>query len=126
MAPPPSERTRRGLAAEAFVAEALTARGWELLHRNLRTPPGEIDILAHCPGRPPVLVAVEVKARHPQAWDAGEEALRPMQRRRLGRALEWAARRLAWNGDLRLDLVRVQWQDGRALDLEHLEDVAIE
>ncbi|HEX9794950.1 MAG TPA: YraN family protein [Planctomycetota bacterium] len=126
MGPPPSERSRRGSAAESFVAAALEQSGWRILHRNLRTPLGEVDILARSPDQPPFLVAVEVKARHPLAWDAGEEALRPAQRRRLARALEWFARRTGWNGDLRLDLVRVVWDEGRAEALEHLPGVAVD
>lgn len=112
MAPPapepanPGFRQQRGRAAEAYAAAQLEQRGWRILGRNLRTPQGEIDLLAIAGG---VLVAVEVKARHPLSWAHGEDALRPAQRRRLGRALLWSAARLRWRGPARVDLAAVEW-----------------
>jgi putative endonuclease len=45
---------------EQAAADYLTDRGYEILSRNLRTPYGEIDLIARTPGQ---TVFVEVKAR---------------------------------------------------------------
>ncbi|RMH04017.1 MAG: YraN family protein [Planctomycetota bacterium] len=112
---------RSGRRAEAFVARWLADTGWRLLARNLRTPYGEIDLLAVDPGGE--LVVVEVKARHPLSWLREEDALRPRQRARLGRALEWAAARRRWQGAMRVDLAAVELEGGRPRALAWFEDV---
>jgi putative endonuclease len=63
--PDPKERGRRGLLArligtrgERAAVRALRRRGYRVLGRNLRTPAGELDVLAEERG---LLVLVEVK-----------------------------------------------------------------
>ena len=51
---------RRGLAAEDAACAALERDGWVVRARRLRTPAGEIDVLAERAG---LLALVEVKAR---------------------------------------------------------------
>jgi len=67
-----------GIDAEACACAALTGQGWTVLARRLRTPAGEIDIVAEKDG---LLALVEVKAR-PRLVDAAF-ALGPRQRARL-------------------------------------------
>jgi len=120
------ERKQAGMRAETWLAELLLSEGWRILARNLRTPFGEIDILARDP-RPAgsALVAVEVKARGPATWLPGEDAFRPGQRRRVARALEWSANHLRWRGPLRVDLATVDLRQGVPCHAERFEDVEI-
>jgi putative endonuclease len=74
---------RRGLAAEAAATAALTADGWTIHARRLRTPAGEIDIVAEKEG---LLAFIEVKARPGLAEAA--VALAGRQQRRLVAAAE--------------------------------------
>lgn len=98
------ERRRRaerdGRLAEALAAIWLRLKGYRILARRLKTPVGEIDILAR---RGAVLAVVEVKARPDRAMAA--QAITPRQWRRLTRAAEWAlAHRPEWAGlSLRFD-----------------------
>ena len=112
-----------GAAAEAYVAEQLLAAGWSLLARNLRTAWAELDSLWIDPDQ--VLVAVEVKARHPLSWGLGEEALRPRQRRRLARALTGMAAARGWKGALRVDLASVEEVRGQVIDWELLRGIEL-
>ena len=73
----------RGVAAEAAAGAALEQDGWTLLARRLRTPAGEIDLLAERDG---LLAIIEVKAR-PNLADAAA-AILPRQRTRLLNAAE--------------------------------------
>ena len=72
-----------GVAAEVVAATALEADGWTVLGRRLRTPAGEVDLIAERDG---LLAIIEVKRRARLA-DAAL-ALGPKQRARLIAAAE--------------------------------------
>jgi putative endonuclease len=55
-----SHNQRIGTWGEQAAADYLTAHGYEILDRNVRTPYGEIDLLARKEG---FTIFVEVKAR---------------------------------------------------------------
>lgn len=75
------------MAAEAAAARALVHDGWTVLGRRVRTPAGEIDIIA---ARDGLVAFVEVKAR-PTLADAAA-ALMPRQQARIIAAAEaWLA-----------------------------------
>lgn len=69
---------RRGLGAEAAAQSALERDGWTILARRLRTPAGEVDLVAEKDG---LLAVVEVKGR-PRLADAAS-ALSARQQARL-------------------------------------------
>lgn len=71
----------RGRRGEALCALWLRLKGYRIVARNLRTPLGEIDIVAR---RGDVLAIIEVKRRGDLA--AAGEAVTPRQRRRLSLA----------------------------------------
>lgn len=76
-----------GRQAEDAAAAALIVDGWTVLARRVRTPAGELDMIAERAG---VLAFVEVKARPTLAGAAA--ALGPRQRARLLAAGEaWLA-----------------------------------
>ncbi|MFO1153221.1 MAG: YraN family protein [Rhodospirillales bacterium] len=107
---PPDDGRRRaqryGRAAEALAAIVLRLKGYTLLARDLRTPVGEIDLIARHRG---ILVFVEVKARR----QASEEVLTVRQRRRIVRAAElFVARRPELAGlGVRFDVMLVgRWR----------------
>ena len=91
-----------GRRAELWAAAWLMAKGYRILGFRLRTPQGEIDLLAQRGG---VLAVVEVKQR--ANLEAALEAVSQAQRERLrraGRAI--AARRPSLqNLAVRLDLI---------------------
>ena len=75
------------ILAERHVASNLKAGGWKIFAHDLRTPFAQIDVLAVDPDG--ILVAVEVKARHPTSWSQGTDCLERKQLSRLKRSLEW-------------------------------------
>ncbi len=70
-----------GRFAEGLCRLALRLKGYHILANRLRTPMGEIDIVAR---RGQTIAVVEVKARGD--WDAANESLNARQRGRLARA----------------------------------------
>ena len=102
-------RRARGAAArlsgrrgEVLAALWLMAKGYSILGFRLRTPHGEIDLVAR---RGRVLAAVEVKAR--TTLEVALEAVSLTQRQRLRRAIRALAarRRGLENSVVRLDLM---------------------
>ncbi|WP_029010771.1 YraN family protein [Azospirillum halopraeferens] len=71
----------RGRFAEALCRLSLRLRGYRIVAERLRTPLGEIDIIAR---RGDTLAIVEVKAR--ADWATASEAVSARQRGRLARA----------------------------------------
>ncbi|MGS1017311.1 YraN family protein [Allosphingosinicella humi] len=90
---------RGGRRAESLAALWLRLKGWTILARRLRTPVGEIDLVAR---RGRTLAFVEVKAR--ATAEAGAQALDEYRLRRVVAAAEASAARFARPGDtLRID-----------------------
>ncbi|MEL6374433.1 MAG: YraN family protein [Pseudomonadota bacterium] len=92
-----AERRRRfrlGLSAEARARWALRLKGYRILAVRVRTPRGEIDLIAKRGNR---LAFVEVKAR--ATLEAAQHAITPRQQRRLVNAAElWLGNQLALQG----------------------------
>jgi putative endonuclease len=78
------ERYRRGRISEWVAAAALLAKGYRILGRRIRTPHGEIDLIAVRGRR---LAFVEVKRRATRL--EGEAAITARQAGRIARAAEF-------------------------------------
>ncbi|HEX2764303.1 MAG TPA: YraN family protein [Allosphingosinicella sp.] len=92
---------RGGRRAERLAALWLQLKGWKILARRVRTPVGEVDLVAR---RGRTLAFIEVKARA-TAMEAGF-ALDDYRLRRVAAAAEALAARYARAGDdIRLDAI---------------------
>jgi putative endonuclease len=90
---------RGGRRAETVAAWWLRLKGWTILGRRVRTPVGEVDLVAR---RGRTVAFVEVKARATAA-EAGS-ALDDYRLRRVAAAAEALAHRYAKTGDdIRID-----------------------
>jgi putative endonuclease len=103
---------RTGRRGERLAARALRARGWRVLGTNVRTPRGEIDLLA-LDGE--TVVVVEVKTRragsHPAIGDRVDHAKR---RRLAGAWASIATRRGLAGRPWRFDVVEVDATGSKA------------
>ena len=97
-------RYRRGRVSEWLAAVVMVARGYRILARRVRTPYGEIDLIA-LRGRRIAFVEVKARATRP----AAEAALTHRQADRMARAAEfWIGRHPAFRDhDQGLDAVLV-------------------
>jgi len=71
---------RIGKWGEETAAEYLTQRNYEILARNVRTPYGEIDIIAR---QGDVTIFVEVKTRTSNKMGLPEESITPRKRQHM-------------------------------------------
>jgi putative endonuclease len=97
------ERERSGRSAETLACWWLRFKGWGILARRVRTPLGEVDIVAR---RRRVVAFVEVKARTNEREAA--LALDEYRLRRVAAAAGALAHRYAREGDVtRIDAIFV-------------------
>ena len=93
------DRERGGRRAQTLACWWLRLKGWAILARRLKTPLGEVDIVAR---RGRVVAFVEVKARASAAEAA--RALDEYRLRRVAAAAGALAHRFARDGDdIRID-----------------------
>lgn len=75
-----------GAAGEKIAADFLIEKGYRILARNVKTPLGEIDLVAD---DHETLVFIEVKTRSSSRFGSGEEAVGWSKQARLGRLASW-------------------------------------
>lgn len=94
---------RRGRRAETIAAWYLRLKGWRIIDRRVKTPVGEIDIVAR---RARTTAFVEVKARN-SAAELDFAVDRHRLRRVAAAASALAARYAFPQGDIRIDVILV-------------------
>lgn len=101
--PDRAEAERRGRRAEAFAAWYLRLKGWRILGTRVRTPVGEVDLVAR---RGKVLAFIEVKAR--ATMQAAEISLDRQRLRRVADAANLLLPRFLKDADtVRIDALYV-------------------
>ena len=96
-----AEREARGRRGEALAAWYLRLKGWRILDSRVKTPRGEVDLIAR---RGRTLAFIEVKWR--SSADQLDHAVDPYRLRRVAAAAEVLAARHARAGDtLRIDVL---------------------
>lgn len=94
-------RERDGRRGETLAAWALRLKGWRILARRVKTPRGEVDIVAR---RGRTVAFVEVKWRANGV--AADQAIDAFRLRRVVEAAEALAPRYARTGDdIRIDVM---------------------
>lgn len=96
-----AQREAKGRRGEALAAWYLRLKGWRILARRVKTPRGEIDLIARRGG---VVAFVEVKWR--ERAEELDQAVDPYRLRRVAAAAEAVAHRHARPGDIqRIDVL---------------------
>jgi putative endonuclease len=115
------DRATLGRIGEAAAAEALAARGYVILQRNVRTRWGELDLVA---AQGSEIVFVEVKTRTAARCGRPLEAIDPLKQRRLVRlASAFLHARGLHLRSCRFDAVGVTLTpEGRVLEVEIVPD----
>lgn len=118
--PAPSPRQRFGRAGEDAAVEALRARGYRILERNVRLRRGELDVVAEEAGD---LVFVEVKARRSATHGTPAEGVGARKQHALAQlAMAYLVRRGLGERACRFDVVEVWVEPAGILRVEVLRD----
>ena len=101
-----ARREAQGRRGEAWAAWYLRLKGWRVVARRLKTPRGEIDLIAR---RGRVLAFIEVKARRNK--DSAAEAIHPRNQQRVMRAAQIFLQQHPdyANATIRFDACLVPW-----------------
>lgn len=109
-----------GKEAESAAELFLRKKGYRILHRNVRFPNGELDLVASI-GK--IVVFVEVKARRTSLFGGAPHAV---NRRKELRLIQLAAQYLARYGlddrPCRFDVVLCQGDAAESAHIEHIEN----
>ena len=114
------DQEKKGLGdwGEQQAAEYLQQKGYKILHRNVRTPYGEIDLIAECSA---VLVFIEVKTRSSLAYGHPEEAVDDQKITHMIESAEsFLQENPEFNQDWRLDVIAIVKQGGSSPEEEGL------
>lgn len=99
-----------GERGERLAERALRTRGMRIVGRRVRTPEGEIDLVARDGS---TWVFVEVKTRKSRDVQEALEAVTPDKQRRLTQlALAYLKRRHLLGQPARFDVIGISWPDG--------------
>lgn len=110
-----------GQWGEDLAADYLTAHGYQLLERNVRTPYGEIDLIARREER---LIFVEVKTRSSTQFGYPESGLTPQKQSHLLAAIDaYFQEHSELACDWQVDVIAVrQFASGRRPEIVHFEN----
>ncbi len=98
--------TGRGNAAEAEAARWLATIGYRVIARNLRTPLGELDLIAY---EGAVLCLIEVKARRSSRFGSAADAVGSRKRKQVVRVARWVLAHHRHRGPVRIDVVALDY-----------------
>jgi putative endonuclease len=120
-------RQELGSWGEGIAADFLIKQGYAIIARNMRTPYGEVDLVAqqlsNAADHPPVTVFVEVKTRTSQAFGYPEEAVTPRKQSNLISASQhYLQEHPDLIGDWRIDVIAIEnYPDGPPI-IHHFEN----
>jgi putative endonuclease len=128
-------RQTLGRWGEKLAASYLEAKGYTLLEHNVRTPYGEIDLIARLEGpgldQPlaglvgqPVIVFVEVKTRRSTAYGMPEASITPRKKAHLLSAIQsYRLDHPELQADWRVDVIAIRrFPPGQPDDIVHFEN----
>lgn len=109
-----------GRWGENVAAQFFIQRGFSILAHNVRTPHGEIDIIAQ---QGSLIVFVEVKTRSSTAFGHPETSITPRkQAHMLAAAQFYLQTHPELSGDWRVDVIAIQRCGGQPPEIVHFEN----
>ena len=109
-----------GQEGESVAERYLRRKGYRILERNARSSVGELDLVVEDGA---VLVFVEVKARHTDAYGGAVYAVhRRKQDKLIQLAAQYLARHHIINRPCRFDVVLVQGSEAHDPQVDHIQN----
>jgi putative endonuclease len=106
-----------GLWGEQAAADFLSEHGYEITERNLRTPYGEIDLIARKQG---LTIFIEVKARTSRSFGPPEVAITPRKQAHMLACADYYAQQKEID-HWQIDVIAVERLKGKT-EIMHFEN----
>ena len=106
-----------GQWGEQAAVDYLTAKGYEIVARNVRTPYGEIDLIAQ---KDSFTIFVEVKARTSKSFGPPEVAVTPRKQQHMLACAEYYTQQNEID-HWQIDVIAVERADGK-VEIVHFEN----
>lgn len=113
-----SHNQKIGAWGESVAAEYLEERGYTIIGRNVRTPYGEIDIVAE---KDEITIFVEVKTRTSKSLGPPEISVTPRKQEHMFAAAEHYAQENEIN-HWQIDVIAVEGKPGSKPNFTHFEN----
>ena len=119
-----NNRQTLGRWGESLAAEFLQAQGYAIIGRNVRTPYGEIDLIAEW-SDPQTWVFIEVKPRRSTRFGMPEDSVNARKQEHLHSAIEYYLQQCPeFCGETRVDVIAIQrYHSGESPVITHFENV---
>jgi putative endonuclease len=111
-----------GKTGELLAEQHLVANGYDIAEKNFRAGKGEIDIIAWSPGKPRILVFVEVKTRSNDFFGSPEAFVGKDKQRIVAATAGAYMTKINYDWALRFDIVSVMIRKSGAPEINHIED----
>lgn len=106
-----------GQKGEDIAADFLKGKGYNILHRNYRTPLGEADMIV---SDKDILVFVEVKTRTGTAFGQPFEAVDHRKQGKIRKIALYYLKQLKLEKQVRFDVVSIVSRNGSRPDINHI------
>jgi putative endonuclease len=108
-----------GISGEALAEDHLRSLGYEIIGRDVRTPLGQLDLVA-LDGT--TLVLVEVKTRAGRGFGLPQEAVDARKIRKLQQLGLYYVKIRPHRGPVRFDVVGLTMASGRLARIDHIKN----
>ena len=113
-------RQRIGRWGEQLAADFLAQKGYQILGKNLRTPHGEIDILASINQ---ILVFVEVKTRTSHEFGDPENSITSRKLNHMDASAQFITQQMDFTGTWQWDAISILKRSSEDHEIIHFENV---
>ncbi len=116
-----------GKWGEKLAADFLVKQGYTIVARNVRTPYGEVDLIAQQPDKSNpdgmTIVFVEVKTRRTQSYGFPEESITTSKQEHLiSAALHYLQEHPEFDQDWRIDVIAIERYENLDPIIHHFEN----
>ena len=115
-----NKKQELGKWGEQEAYDYLLRKGYKILGRNIRTPHGEIDILASLDQ---ILIFVEVKTRGSTAFGNPEIAIDARKLNHMESSASFYVQKSDYSGTWQCDAIAILKSDSQPVEIVHFENV---
>ena len=116
----PNRNISFGSWGETEAIQFLEGKGYQVIERNIRTPFGEIDIIAELGGK---LFFTEVKTRSNLSFGNPEDSINPRKLEHMENSAQFFVQENEFQGTWQIDVISITKKGNEKSTIVHFENV---